>query len=270
MTSNERAHDHEQVRMQRHRQDASSIPAASERRVLAGAQRLEGTIDNLKRSRKRREFVLSQIGGDTGLTAMSAAASGLGGLAAGAASVEASEAADYVEFDLDGKPVRGWFWRFPFVQGDWIEVVVEASTQGWLAYGARRQADGCVAVYPHCYQGVKSHYRSSARFWVWAFLAVFIVSMLLMAIPLMFDDNPVQWAPLATGVLGYGLPASLLVFGFLAYRATRKTIGFARMAEQIFEGFGWPDPANINLRRTSHAKRRKGDSNEYGNFFFRY
>lgn len=236
---------------------------------LVGVQRLEGTIGNLRRSRKRRDFVLAEIGGDTRATAVGAALSGMGGLAIGAASIDSTEEADYVEFDLGDQSLRGWFWRFPFAEGDRIAVTAETTPGGWVAYGAWREADGCVAVYPHCYEGVKSHFRSNARFWAWAYLAIYIVVLLLMLMTSMFDDGPVDWAVLG-GAAACFLPVGLLVFGFLAYRAARKTQGFARMAEQIFMGFGWADPANLNLRTTSKTKRRSGDPTDYGLRFFRY
>jgi hypothetical protein len=214
-------------------------------------RKLKGRITGLSRSRQSRDFVLGQIGGGVGASAVAAGLSGMGGAAIAIAALDSTEKADFVEFSVDGETVRGWFWRFPFDDGDQIELVAERGEQGWVAYGVRREADGLVAVYPHCFEGRQAHYASTFRFWGVVVGAIFQLS--------------------AVGeYLLYGLPALVVVFGFLAWRAARKTDGFARIAETIFSSFGWSNVGRINLRKTSKALRRDGDGRDYGLRYFRY
>ncbi|MGF1948812.1 putative type VI secretion system effector, partial [Enterococcus gallinarum] len=66
-----------------------------------------------------------------GMVSVALAAAGMGGQAIATASNAASlqEEADYVEFDLNGKEVKGWLWRSPFKEGDVVDAAV-----AWQGY----------------------------------------------------------------------------------------------------------------------------------------
>lgn len=234
--------------------------------------KITGTITDLKKSRKNRDFVLSQIGKGVGASAVSAGLAGMGGAGIAIATLDSSETADFVEFTMNGETIRGWFWRFPFQEGDNVELVAERDGDGWTAYGVRRDADSLVAVYPHCFEGRRSHYLSTFRFWGIVVAAIFLFMMCLDAVLALFKGTfSVQNQLAAYGIYAmYLLPGLLVVFGFLAWRGGRKTEAFALVAETIFRGFGWADPGGINLRAISKTKRRAGDGRDYGMRYFRY
>lgn len=243
----------------------------------AKARKLCGQIAGLKRARRSRDFVLGQIGGDLGPSAVSASLAGMGGAAIAIATLDTSEAADYVEFTLEGRPLRGWFWRFPFRDGDEVEAVAvavaEESEGGvWSALGVRRESDGLVAVYPHCVEGRWPHYASTFRFWGIVVGAIFLFMMCLdLGLALFKGTFSVAGQLSAYAVyLAYLLPAMLAVFGFLAWRGGRKTEALAKAAEIMFEGFGWRNPSRISLRKTSRRLRRESDGRDYGIYVFRY
>ncbi len=235
-------------------------------------RKITGTISGLSKSRRNRDFVLSQMGKDVGASAVSAGLADMGGAGIAIATMDTSETADFVEFQVNGESVRGWFWRFPFQDGDAVDVVAEPDGQAWTAYGVRRDADALVAVYPHCFEGRRSHYRSTFRFWGIVVAAIFIFMMCLDAVLALFKGTfSIQNQLDAYGIYAmYLLPGLVLVFGFLAWRGGRKTEGFALVAETIFKGFGWADPGGINLREISRKKRRAGDGKDYGMRYFRY
>ncbi|SSW64472.1 putative type VI secretion system effector [Achromobacter agilis] len=235
-------------------------------------RKIAGKISDLSKSRRNRDFVLSQIGGDVGASAVAAGLAGMGGAGIAIATIDSSETADFVECTVNGEAVRGWFWRFPFQDGDAVELVAERDGDGWIAYGARRDADALVAVYPHCFEGRSSHYLSTFRFWGIVVAVVFVFMMCLDAVLALFRGSfSIENQLSAYGIYAlYLLPGLLAVFGFLAWRGGRKTEGFARMAETVFKGFGWAHPARINLRATSKAKRLPGDGRDYGVRYFRY
>ena len=61
------------------------------------------------------------------------------------------------------------------------------------------------------------------------------------------------------------------VFCALAiWSMTRQWLPFVRLAERVFTAFGWPDPGNVDLVKTTKAQRQPGDSGELGVFYFRY
>ncbi|MGE8686398.1 MAG: putative type VI secretion system effector [Achromobacter sp.] len=236
-------------------------------------RKLSGHIGELKRSCRTRDFVMSQIGGGVGPAAVSASLAGMGGAAISIATLDTTETADYVEFVLDGKPLRGWFWKFPFSNGDEVEVVAEPSETGpWSALGVRRESDGLVAVYPHCFEGRWSHYFSTFRVWAAIMGFTFIVILIFDLIQAVNRGN-FSWSGQASayaGYFGYMLPGLLGVSVFFTWLAGRKTEGFARFAEVVFRGFGWNNPSKLNLRAISKRKRKPGDGRDYGLRYFRY
>ncbi|VFR43491.1 hypothetical protein BER2_0867 [plant metagenome] len=241
-------------------------------------EKLSGRVQGLLRRRATRDFVMGEIGGAVGTTATAAsfALAGMGGAAVSTAFADSNEEADYVEFDLEGRRVKGWFWRFPFSEGDELDVAAEklSGTQGnpdqWVAYGARRRDDGIVAVYPHCHEGTVAHRRASLRFYAWFAFACYLVGACFSVGFTLFSDHPDRWATTARELFLYLPGVMVLVYGFLGYRATRKLAVFPQLAEEIFRTFGWPDPSRISLRKTSRAKRGEKETGDYGYFFFRY
>lgn len=153
-----------------------------------------------------------------------------------------------------------------------MELVAERAEEGWIAYGARREADALVAVYPHCFEGRWAHYVSTFRFWGIVVGAIFLFMMFMDAVFSMFKGTFSVENQLSAYVfyITQALPIVVLVFGFLAWRGGRKTEGFAKVAETIFSGFGWENPSRINLRKTSRQQRRKGDGRDYGLYVFRH
>lgn len=240
-------------------------------------EKLSGRVRNLLRRRVNEDFVLGEIGGRVGTdaTAIGLAATGMTGAAMNVASIDSHEDADYVEFELDGCRVKGWFWRFPFSEGDALEVAAEASRGArdgppqWLAYGARRPSDGIVAVHPHCHQGTVAHRRASLRFYAGFAFACYLVGVCFSVGFALFGDDPERWANLP-GFLALQAGVMAALYGVLGFLATRKLAVFPRLAEAIFRAFGWPDPARIDLRKRSRDKRGEKEASDYGYFFFRY
>ena len=133
-----------------------------------GAIKLTGRIANYRCTRGNASFVFTESDRNTmGVIAVAAAAAGLGGqamgVAAGASSME--EAADFVEFELHGQPVKGWVWRSPFQEGDEVEVAAEWQRDHYEAFGIARPADRIVALYPHCSRGRLRHVRNAVKWW---------------------------------------------------------------------------------------------------------
>ncbi|MCC7634004.1 putative type VI secretion system effector [Stenotrophomonas rhizophila] len=234
-------------------------------------RRIDGEIRGLRRS--RQSFDLSeQIPENLAASVMAAGLAGMEASAVAMATLDATEQVDHVEFHCGDEPVQGVFWRFPFNDGDHLELAVERGANGWLAYGARRKTDGLVAVYPHSFEGRRAHFASTFRFWGIVLALIFLLMMVLDTIFAIargtfgIADQLAAYGTYAT----YLLPALIVVFGFLAWRAGQKTVVSADIAERIFRGFGWRNPRWINLRKTSKALRKGGEGRDYGLRYFRY
>lgn len=232
-----------------------------------GLVKLSGTIRNLKVTRDTASFVFTESDRTKmGVIAIAAAMTDMGGQAMSAASNASAleEEADYLEFDLDGLPVKAWVWRNPFREGDAVSVAAKQAEKHWEAYGVARPGDKMVALYPHCSRGRAGHYANAVKWWLLggggAILFVNIPLALLTAGPVIFKENGFY-------LLVLGL---LVFFALMTWSLTRKWMPFVNLAEKVFRTLDLPDPSNIDLVKSSKVKRTEQDSGEYGTFYFRY
>ena len=143
---------------------------------------LRGTIKHYKCKRDYATFVFNDKDKTAfGAIAIAAGLAGLSGQAIGTASAAASmeEAADYLEFELDGKSVKGWVWCSPFQEGEAVEVVGEWKVGHFEAYAVARPEDRIVALYPHCSRGAKRHVNTAVKWWFWgnSFMMLLVLLM---------------------------------------------------------------------------------------------
>lgn len=207
-----------------------------------------------------------------GVTAVAAGLAGLGGIATGlsAAALDTTEEADLLSFDLDGRQVRAWVWTSVFREGDEVEVVAERSDEGWRGYGIRRVADGIVALHPHCSRGRYAHYKKSFALF-FKVIAIFFMAFYTMGFivglckSMTLTDVKVIFPPLLAASL-----TAAAIYGVIAYRIAWKFMGFVRLAEGIFEGFGWRDVKNIDLPAITKRTKQQGEPGPLGVLYFRY
>ena len=60
------------------------------------------------------------------------------------------------------------------------------------------------------------------------------------------------------------------IFGLIAFNISRKFMGFVRLAEGIFSGFGWKNVKNIDLPAITKKNKKPGDPRALGILYFRY
>jgi hypothetical protein len=232
---------------------------------------LRGRICNLRKTRCGQDFLFSDVDqAKMGATAVAASLVGLGGVAVGLSgmAMDTTEEADLLEFDLDGKPVKAWVWWSVFAEGDEVEVVAERLGDIWQAFGIRRLSDKIVALHPHCSRGRLAHYRASFRWGALIFSSMLMVAYFIIACFAIFKGG-VSIENLIIGCLISSL-VSAAGFAFITYRISRKMMGFVRLAEGIFEGFGWKDVKNIDLPAITKNNKQPGESGALGVLYFRY
>jgi hypothetical protein len=232
---------------------------------------LHGIISKLQRSRRNHDFILTEVQHQQiGATAIAASAMGMGAAGMGLIGMagNSDEEADWVEFELDGKQVQGWLWMMPMGNGDYIEVVAEhIENDRYVAYAVKRDCDGLLAVYPHATAGRKVHYRKSVKIWLWCSILTYFIPTLFIVMQLglrILLNTSMQLC------LVIGFTFCTLISGLIAFRVSRKLMGFVRIAEVIFETFGWPDIENIDLRKTSREHCLEDKPSDFENFYFRY
>ena len=233
-----------------------------------GLVKLSGTIRNYKATRTSANFVFTDSDKTKlGVVAIAAGIAGLSGQAIStASSANAEEEADYIEFDLEGKQVKGWVWRSPFKEGDVVDVAAQWQEGHYETGGVMRPSDRTIALYPHCSRGRSKHFRSVAKWWL-------IVSNAFVGCLLLWLLSTGSVAELNRGLQegGYYVLAGVYVFfGVAISSMARKWMVFVRLAEKIFRTLDLPEPSNIDLVKSSKAQRKPGDPGEFGTFYFRY
>ncbi|MEX3953233.1 putative type VI secretion system effector [Paraburkholderia sp. EG287B] len=232
---------------------------------------LSGTISELKRSRRTRDFVLTQVQHrQIGATAVAASLMGSGAIGIGLISMAGSseEEADWVQFNLDGKQVEGWLWMMPMLNGDSVEVAAEQIGENrYVAYAVRRKEDGLLAIYPHATAGRSAHFWKAGKaslYWVIAtYLVLMIIGVIKMGVKIFMSDNFITFLLISA-------PFLVVFAGIVSLRVAWKLMGFVRLAELIFSTFGWSNIKNIDLRKISRKNRLGDTSAKFGNLYFRY
>ncbi|WP_217590395.1 putative type VI secretion system effector [Burkholderia pyrrocinia] len=234
-------------------------------------QLLRGRVGNLRKSRCGWDFLFGDADrAKMSATAIAAGLAGLGGVAVGLSgmAMDTTEEADLLEFDLDGKPVKAWVWWSVFAEGDEVEVVAEYWGNTWQAFGIRRITDKIVALHPHCSRGRFAHYRASFKWGGISFASLMLVGYFIISCFAIFKGGVPIEDLLISGAIGTLMTA--MGFAFVTYRVSRKMMGFVRLAEGIFEGFGWKDVKNIDLPAITKKGKKSGEPDALGVLYFRY
>jgi hypothetical protein len=228
--------------------------------------KLSGKMTSYRCSRAAASFVFSQSDQHKmGVVAIAAALAGMGGQAASTAGYasDLEELAEYVEFDLNGEPVKGWVWRSPFKEDDVVDVAAEWQGYYYEAYGIVRPADRMIALYPHCSRAKGRHIKNAVKWWAISntlfFSAVGAWFVYLGGLELLLKPA-ILWTTSAVAL------ALIPMFISLA----RQYMPFVRLSEKIFSILGLPDATNVDLVKSSKQQRTAEDPAEFGTFYFRY
>lgn len=237
--------------------------------VPSGIVKVSGVMRGLRKTRAEANFVFTDAGrAKMGIVAVSAAIAGLAGQAISIASASFEEDADYLEFTLDGQPVKGWVWRSPFRESDRVEVAAEWMGTHYEAYAIARPEDRVVALYPHCSRGKLRHYANAVKWWLIGGGGGYT---LLFAISLFSDGFDFKEAlrDMKDGMVLF-LSFTFGFFGLMTTSLVRKWLPFVRLAERCFRALAWPNPSRVDLVKRTKATRHPKDSAEMGVFYFRY
>ncbi|QJQ03292.1 putative type VI secretion system effector [Herbaspirillum rubrisubalbicans] len=232
-----------------------------------GLIKISGEIKNYVSKRDEASFVLTKKDKTgMGMVSVALAAAGMGGQAIATASNVASlqEEADYVEFDLDGKEVKGWLWRSPFKEGDVVDAAVVWQGEYFELVALAKPADRTIALYPHCVRGRRAFYALVFRWWL-IFAGVYPTVFTCLAFSLgrlsrHFFQLPfwLCWGGLVVGIT------------FVIFMLMLQWTPFGKAAQRVFSVLGLKDPSGVDLKKTTKAQRKQGDPPEIGAFFFRY
>ena len=231
----------------------------------SGLIKLAGVIKNYQCHRGRASFVFTQADKSTmGAVAIGAGLAGLSGQAIAIAnnSTDLKEEADYVEFKIDDHIIKGWVWRSPFKEGDFVEVAAEQAEKHLEVFGIARPIDRIIALYPHCSRSIVPHYLNAIRWWLIISTSFHLTAIYLSSSSLekLIDENVFQW-----GAFG-----SFLFFGAMVLSLSKKWLPFVRVAENVFKTLGWSNALRVDLKKITKRRRTSSDAVECGVFYFHY
>lgn len=239
-------------------------------------QKLTGTIENLKCQRQEAHFVFTESSRNVmGVTALAAGIAGLSGQAIAMAQNAESlkEEADYLEFTLDGKLIKGWVWANPFRNGNEVEIAAEWLVDHFEAYAIARPSDRIIALYPHCSRGKTTHIKNAAKWWFFGTTISMIFCLGIFFLVLLFMDADV------TGSIDRLIFISEMVLGFFYFVSgvftlvhTEEWMKFVKIAERSFAALGWEKPSSIDLVKSTdiHFKKTPNRDRYLGVYYFKY
>ncbi|MFC7421595.1 putative type VI secretion system effector [Iodobacter arcticus] len=178
----------------------------------SGLVKISGQIKNYKSTREHANFFFTQNDNKAmSLAAIASAAIGSSGLAMGAAisASDMEEEADYLEFEMDGKAIKGWVWRSPFANNDIVDVVGEWRDDYFELVAIARPADRTIALYPHCSRGKRAHIKNAIKWW---FLGVTGIFFWLSAIGALHIALGAAWIGLFVSMFCFFVPPIMWLF----------------------------------------------------------
>ncbi|WP_158941082.1 putative type VI secretion system effector [Burkholderia sp. S171] len=240
--------------------------------TLGASTLLSGTIENYRKRRELKDFAYTAADRKaTGIAVILAALAGQGGAAvAGLSAMNIREEADFVEFELNGEPVKGWLTFSPFKEGDHVEILAVREESALNVLGIVRD-DCVVALHPRCSRGRYAHFKASARWWLIIFSLILMSGSVLMALTIAAIDglravlDPLFW----TIYIGGGGGLFLLLSSLIAINQSRKFMPAVRLAESIFTCFGWKNVRSIDLPAITKKYKEPGEGLEVGMLYFR-
>jgi len=232
---------------------------------------LRGAIQDLRTRKERRSAVFSPTDETSlQLTAVASAAMGLGAMAIGlsASSEYLADEGDLMTFQLNGASVEAWVWHSEFADADEVEVVAENIGGKWIGFAVRRLSDGLLAVHPHCERGSRAFYIYAFKLVGMLYGGGYAAVGILGAIFTAFNAD-YRWSAWFS-LMAVMLPITGIMAAFITWRVTARFVKIRKLADRIFEAYGWRRPEYINLPRDSDRDRRPNDTFFLGVSIFRY
>lgn len=235
-------------------------------------EKISGHISRYKRTRENASFFFTESDQTAmGVMAVASAAVGLPGVAASLSfnSSSMEEEADFVEFELNGKKVRGWLWRSPFNEGDKVDVAVEKRGDYYELFGIINKDARIISLYPHCSRGSLSHLKNTLK-WALIFETIFFFILSLFTINSKTGEIWLWTQLISNPSIRWMLAAVFFAITLIALSMILKWIPFVRLAEKVFETLELPNPKYVDLVKSSKNLAMKGDAPECGIMYFKY
>jgi hypothetical protein len=239
-----------------------------------GLLRFDGIITGYKLTRSSASFVFTETDQNhMGVVAIAAALAGLGGQAMAVASNATSleEEADFLEFELGDKTLKGWVWRSPFQDGDEVRAAAEWNGEYYEIFGIARPSDRMIALYPHCSRAKTRHILNAVKWWLIVSIGMQLFVTILAYFMLGLQRTLEFLNDFTALTAGKWIIGGFTIFvGIATFSMARQWMPFVRVAEKVFRTLELPNARNLDLVKSSKLQRTDKDAAEFGSFYFRY
>jgi hypothetical protein len=215
-----------------------------------------GEIANLRIVSTKKHIVFSpQQREAAGMSAIVFAAAGMGG-AAIQTSMNADATADDVDlysFEINDQKFAGCTRKATFKSGDIVEIVFQETDKGNEVLGVTRPATRSIWLYPYMSKGSVASWKFGLKMWVGTIFSIsFLFYFFTLTISLL---NGSKFLPFDDALFGLGIFS--LAFSALMLWLSPKYFRFSRCADEVFAAFGFSNPKQIDLGKTSATYRKK-------------
>jgi hypothetical protein len=220
-------------------------------RSIPTCQVLQGEISQLRTEAINVHFLenIKQHREMASTVAMLQAAGGQAG--AVVSSQAATDEGDPVEgftMQVAGKTIRGSFWKTTFHDGDNVQVIGHEHNGVFEAIAVTKPEERIIWMQPHCERGTKASSRNVIK-------KASIASIFLLACsPALsyFLDEPLWFSFLTCASF------SLMIWGVMVIWSWSDYMNFAREMNAVGTALGLPEPANIDLLKSTKLARKNG------------
>ncbi len=180
------------------------------------------------------------------------ALSGNGGLAVGNMAVNygmsiAKGKAYWVEFEVDGKTLKGWLGGVYFKDGDAVDVVVEGNETLLAVNSANERV---IAILPPCGSSPKMIYK----YMRYTFIGIFLFLLLFLGVSFFFAAAREDLVEL----ISIAFPCAIAVALFVAVGANWRELLHAVRTRKILTALKLPEADSLDLPTRSYELLGKG------------
>ncbi|MFL9885185.1 hypothetical protein PQR66_19235 [Paraburkholderia agricolaris] len=214
---------------------------------------LSGKVSNLRYSLEERQSKAREFERKAALLSpILLALSGNGGLAVGNMAVNygmsnARGKAYWVEFDVDGRALKGWLGGVYFKDGDAVDVVVERNETLLAVSSAEERV---IAILPPCGSSPKMIYKYIR----YTFIGIFLFLFLFLGVGLFFVAAREDLAEL----ISIAFPCAIAVALFVAVGANWRELLHAVRTRKILTALELPEADSLDLPARSYELLGKG------------
>ncbi|WP_253045531.1 hypothetical protein [Paraburkholderia fungorum] len=214
---------------------------------------MSGKVSSLRYSLEERQSKAGESERNaTLLSPILLALSGNGGLAVGNMAVNygmsiAKGKAYWVEFEVDGRTLKGWLGGVYFKDGDVVDVVVEGN-ESLLAVNSFDER--VIAILPPCGSSPRMIYK----YMRYTFIGILLFLLLFLGVGFFFAAAREDLAAL----ISIALPCAISVALFVAIGANWRELLHALRTRKILTALELPEADSLNLPTRSYELLGKG------------